>query len=96
MGTAAQLLRIGRATVDIDVDTIFSDAIQIKQVELDSVLLRISEDKRKPGDFNFAYLEPRWETTRTSDRLGGPGRSPINTPVPRVGHAEQHSQLSPS
>jgi len=61
-GPESQALRIARAEVVIDLRTL-PRHIRIKRVELDGVLLRISENRRKPGQFNFSTFEPQWEST---------------------------------
>ena len=61
-GPESQALRIARADVVIDL-SMLPGRLTIKRVELDGVLLRVSEDRREPGQFNFATFNPRWEST---------------------------------
>lgn len=63
-GPESQALRIARAEVVIDLGTL-PRRLTIKRVELDGVLLRVSEDRRNPGQFNFATFDPNWESTGT-------------------------------
>ena len=59
-GPAGQVARIGRAEIVIDPTTLLSGVV-VREVQLDDLLLRISEDRRSPGQFNFSSFRPRWE-----------------------------------
>jgi len=59
-GPAGQAARIGRAEIVIDPATLLSGVV-VREVKLDDLLLRISENKRSPGQFNFSSFRPRWD-----------------------------------
>ncbi len=75
LGTAAKALRIGHAEIVIEPSSILK-GLDIKEVELDSVLVRFSEDKRQPGQFNFGSLTPKWSAQ--------PSEKPILPPTIRI------------
>ncbi len=81
-GPAAELLRVGRATVSLD--HLLSGHPRVRDVRVDGVLLRLSEDGRQPGRFNFAALVPDWSTGDASDTMLPP-RVEINDAVIEVG-----------
>ncbi|MCZ6612653.1 MAG: hypothetical protein O6941_08445 [Planctomycetota bacterium] len=66
-GPAAQVLGIDRVVVIVDMSTILHDRIHIKDVLLEGVLLRLSEDAQTPGVFNFSALDPQWSLDREKD-----------------------------
>ncbi|MCH8166053.1 MAG: hypothetical protein IH889_10640, partial [Planctomycetes bacterium] len=67
-GPAAQVLGIDRVVVVVDMSTILHDRIHIKDVRLEGVLLRLSEDAQTPGVFNFSALDPQWSMNREKDQ----------------------------
>ncbi len=84
-GLAAQALRIGRASIDIKLTSLLQGELRIEDVELDGVLLRLSEEARSPGIFNFAALEPDWSIARNSDGPLLPPSVRIKSAVIEVG-----------
>ncbi len=72
-GPAAQTLRVGHAVVTLDLSRVLSGRISVRDLELEGVLLRLSEDARKPGTFNLAALKPHWTVSRDGDPLLPPG-----------------------
>ncbi|MHC4414470.1 MAG: hypothetical protein ACYS0G_04220 [Planctomycetota bacterium] len=67
-GPAAQAVRVGRAEVAVDVRAILDGEVRIRELVLDGVLLRFSEDGRNPGVFNFKTLDPDWSLDRRVDQ----------------------------
>ncbi len=59
-GPAGQAARIGRAEIVIDPTTLLSGVV-VREVQLDDLLVRISENRRSPGQFNFSSFRPRWD-----------------------------------
>jgi hypothetical protein len=82
-GHAAQALRIGEAEVSFEPLSVLS-GLTITEVNLDGVLLRLSEDRRTPGSFNFAGLSPDW-TPRPAARPMLPPAVRIRSAVIEVG-----------
>ncbi len=91
-GDAAQALRIGEAEVIFEPLSVLS-GLTINEVNLDGVLLRLSEDRRTPGVFNFAGLDPDW-SPRPSARPMLPPAVRIKSAVIEVGmHVGSEYQL---
>jgi hypothetical protein len=65
-GQASQVMHIGRAVIAVDPDSLLSGGLTIEDVELDGLLVRLSEDQRSPGTFNFSTLTPDWSTADMS------------------------------
>ncbi len=59
-GAAAQILNIGRAEVTVDEGRLWHGEVLIKNVTLDDVILRLSENGLAPGVFNYQALQPDW------------------------------------
>jgi len=59
-GPAAQVLRIGRALVGVDLSRLLVGEVKVEQIRLEQVLLRVSEDINRPGVFSFMALKPGW------------------------------------
>jgi len=68
-GPPAQVLHIAEAVIAVEPGSIFKGGIEIKDVELDGVLMRLSEDQRYPGVFNFSTLEPDWSNGDLAEEL---------------------------
>ncbi|MHC4217902.1 MAG: AsmA family protein, partial [Planctomycetota bacterium] len=68
-GQAAQVLHITRARISVDEGSFFGGGLRINDVELDGVLMRLSEDRRDPGEFNFSTLAPDWSDEGPSGPL---------------------------
>ena len=84
-GPGSQVVRIARAEVIILPATLLS-GVTITDVRLDGILLRLSEDRRESGAFNFELLEPNWEGSAAL-----PPTVRIDSAVIEVGsHAEGH------
>lgn len=79
-GLAAQALRIGRTSININLTSLLRGQLRVEDVELDGVLLRLSEEARSPGIFNFASLEPDWSIARDS-------HAPLLPPSVRIKNA---------
>jgi hypothetical protein len=85
-GPAGQAARIGRAVIVIDPTTLLSGVI-VREIQLDDLLLRISENRRNPGQFNFSSFRPRWD--RKQESL--PPTVRINSAVIEFGtHQDEH------
>ncbi|MHC4303666.1 MAG: hypothetical protein ACYSW2_04160 [Planctomycetota bacterium] len=69
VGPPAQVLHVAKAVIAVDTGSIFAGGIEIEDVELDGVLMRLSEDQRYPGVFNFSALTPDWSTGDLSGEL---------------------------
>jgi hypothetical protein len=88
-GQAAQVMHIGRAVISVDPDALLSGSLSIKDVELDGLLLRLSEDRRSPGTFNFSTLTPDWSSADISGPLLPPSVTIHNAVIElgeHVGH----------
>ena len=59
-GPAAQICHIGRAIVEVDPSKLMRGKIEVKDIELNEVRIRLSEDERVTGAFNLAALQPKW------------------------------------
>ena len=59
-GEAAQILNIGRAEVTVDDERLWHGEVLIKNVTLDDMILRLSENGLAPGVFNYQALQPDW------------------------------------
>ncbi len=85
-GPAGQAARIGRAEIVIDPTTLLSGVV-VREIQLDDLLLRISENRRNPGQFNFSSFHPRWD--RKQEAL--PPTVRINSAVIEFGtHENEH------
>ena len=83
-GEAAQVLNIGRAEVTVDEGRLWRGEVLIKNVVLDDVILRLSENGLAPGVFNYQALRPDWSL----DDVDGPEILPsirINSAVIELG-----------
>ena len=87
-GPAGQAARIGRAEIVIDPTTLLSGVI-VREIQLDDLLLRISENRRNPGQFNFSSFRPRWDRKQESLRIGVD-----QLPRPAKHSLEQHAFTS--
>ena len=59
-GKAARVLQIGRAQVALDEGRLWRGEALIKDITLDDVILRLSENAKAPGVFNYHALRPDW------------------------------------
>ncbi len=75
VGDAAQAMRIARAEVSVELG---GGGLRIRNIVLDGVLLRFSEDGRSPGSFNVSGLKPSWS---------GPSDAPLLPPTVRISSA---------
>ncbi|MHC4766363.1 MAG: hypothetical protein ACYTF2_14800 [Planctomycetota bacterium] len=82
-GPPAQVLHIARAVISSDPGSILAGGLQIKDVELEGVLVRVSEDQRYPGVFNFSSLAPDWSGDLSGELL--PPSVSIHSAVIEVG-----------
>ncbi len=60
MGTAGEIARIGQAVIALDRSALLSGDIIVLAIELDDVLLRMSEDANDIGSFSFSALKTDW------------------------------------
>ncbi|MHC4789669.1 MAG: hypothetical protein ACYS8K_10780, partial [Planctomycetota bacterium] len=74
-GPPSQVLHIVRAVISVEPGSILAGGLQINDVELDGVLLRVSEDQRHPGVFNFSSLTPDWTGSDLAGELLPPSVS---------------------
>ncbi len=59
-GEAARVLQIGRTRVALDEGRLWHGEALIKDITLDDVILRLSENAKAPGVFNYHALRPDW------------------------------------
>ena len=59
-GKAARVLQIGRTRVALDEGRLWHGEALIKDITLDDVILRLSENAKAPGVFNYHALRPDW------------------------------------
>ncbi len=60
VGAASQAMRIARAEVSVEFSGLLGGGVLIRDIALDGVLLRLSEDGRAPGSFSISGLRPTW------------------------------------
>jgi hypothetical protein len=72
-GPAAEVAVIGRCFVNVSVGELLTGNVEVEDLELADVTVRMSEAAREPGKMNFQYLTPK---------RGGTDRPP--TPPSRV------------
>lgn len=59
-GPAGQIASIARANVAIDLQQLLAGRVQVSDLALDDVIVRISESTSESGRFNFMALTPQW------------------------------------
>jgi len=67
-----RIARIRRATISVDERKLYSGQIELLDVRLNGLVLRLSESMREPGRFNFLALQPDW----SDDEPGEPMQPP--------------------
>lgn len=57
-GAAGEVIRVDRATIELDARALRAGAFKIDRVEIDGMLVRVAERGSDPGVFNFHALQP--------------------------------------
>lgn len=84
-GEAAEILSIGRTVITVDEALLSNGEILVKNVELDNVIFRISENALSPGLFNYHTLKPDWSLDDDTEIALVLPRVKINSAVVELG-----------
>jgi len=57
-GPAADLMKVSRVSAQLEEEALYRGTVELRAVTLHDVRLRVSEDREKPGAFNFDALNP--------------------------------------
>lgn len=60
-GLAAEVLRAAEVVVDVDVDKLLHGEVEILSARVDGLLIRSSENAKRPGEYNFMFLQHDWD-----------------------------------
>ncbi len=66
-GPAARVLAIERAVVQFEPTKFLRGQLELQHVNLDNVVVRLSEESDDSGEFNFALLDPDWSFDADDD-----------------------------